>query len=1252
MPLLRGRAGLAPVALVLAALVSPAAPIRAGVNPFDVRVASLARDVERLGSSVDPGATARATIPLLEIIRNRDWATPALVTRELEALATSPKVPASRRSLAGFFLAEQRFRGGELPRAREAFRDLGFVTDWRVVGPFDNEGKNGFAATHGPEEERSAPWIDGVSYLGKERDVSWRAYEHASPLPFVDLGARLRPSANVCAYAETFVSFERGETRSLWVGAAGAVRVWWNGQPVLEDAAYAGAFPDRHVAMVAARAGWNRVLVKNCVAGGGFGFYLRVGDRAGGAPGVFERDASTHRALGAPFNEAAPGGVTADLATLSAAAFVGAAAPAANPSKAAKAPPAEALEALAKHLDYTRAEDPADARAKDFAEQAARAKPSVDRWLLAARLSTERGDRMRFLAAAQRLAPKDPRVLLLAARVKAAGPRPYDALALLDGVPAKGIAHVQAEILRAQLLGDLDLPEAALAAVNRAHGAVGDVPEVLRALARYRERAGRIDGVIEAQTRLAELSHGEVAARRALLEDALRRGDTDRAVALLDQLRSTAASEGDSIVYLARTAETLGRGEEALALYAQARALAPDDADVLLTEAQFHLRQGRADAARDVLKRAQALRPQDPKIRELLSRLAPTKREDESYAAPSGQILKRRGTSKQAAKYAATVLHDLTVHTVYESGLGSEFHQIAAQVHNDEGVRAWRTFSIPFEPGRQSVDVLLARVHRRNGSVLEATSTVEQQLGEPWYRIYYDTRALVVVFPPLEWDDTVELRYRVSDTTKQNMFGDYFGDLHLFQSDSPKRHVEYVLLAPKKRTFYWREPKLPRLESSHEENGAFLAHRYAAVDVAPVHSEPDMPGATEVSAYLHVSTYKSWQDVGRWWWGLIQDQLHADARIKAAVKESTAGVKTTDEKVRRIYDWVVSNTRYVGLEFGIHGYKPYRSSLVVQRGFGDCKDKASLLYVMFREAGIDARIVLLRTTRNGAIASEPASLSIFDHAIAYVPELDLFLDGTAENSGSRELPDMDQGAEVLVVGPRGAEFRAAPVLSSSSNVSRWSEAISLDATGAATVRGTMELRGGAAPSMRERFEAEGTQRERLEEWLRGGLPGVTVKSATFGGLADREAPVKIRYEASHPTFARVEGGKLVVPVSASEAPSQIYARASKRNYPLMLGSPSETENTRVLTAPAGYVPENADRTFAATSPFGTISLEVATVKGAGGATEVRATTKRVFKVHRVEPGDYGAFRAWLEKADAALRGRVTFAKAVVKKEAP
>ena len=39
--------------------------------------------------------------------------------------------------------------------------------------------------------------------------------------------------------------------------------------------------------------------------------------------------------------------------------------------------------------------------------------------------------------------------------------------------------------------------------------------------------------------------------------------------------------------------------------------------------------------------------------------------------------------------------------------------------------------------------------------------------------------------------------------------------------------------------------------------------------------KPDaaMPGFSEVAPYVHVSTYESWDQVARWYWRLIEEQL-------------------------------------------------------------------------------------------------------------------------------------------------------------------------------------------------------------------------------------------------------------------------------------------------------------------------------------------------------------------------------------------
>ena len=62
-----------------------------------------------------------------------------------------------------------------------------------------------------------------------------------------------------------------------------------------------------------------------------------------------------------------------------------------------------------------------------------------------------------------------------------------------------------------------------------------------------------------------------------------------------------------------------------------------------------------------------------------------------------------------------------------------------------------------------------------------------------------------------------------------------------------------------------------------------------------------------------------------------------------------------------------------------------RPSEVIQRHYGDCKDKANLLVAMLRAAGIKANLALLDVGPGPDVSTALPGISLFDHAIVYVP---------------------------------------------------------------------------------------------------------------------------------------------------------------------------------------------------------------------------------------------------------------------------
>jgi hypothetical protein len=585
------------------------------------------------------------------------------------------------------------------------------------------------------------------------------------------------------------------------------------------------------------------------------------------------------------------------------------------------------------------------------------------------------------------------------------------------------------------------------------------------------------------------------------------------------------------------------------------------------------------------------------------------------------------------------VLADLSVTKVFANGLSSRTHQLILRALTPRGVDAARVQSVQYSPDRQRVSVERARILRKDGTILESRSEGERNLSEPWYGLYYDVRARVISFPQLAPGDVVELVTR-NDDSGSNFFADYFGDFAYLQSMQVRRISDYVLLGPPGRTFFTSVTNLPGLrhtEGKLPDGGAW--QRWTARDLPKLVPEPSMPGYSEVLAYLHVSTYRTWEDVGRFYWGLVKDQLRVTDEIRAAARTAVKGIPETDDqaRIRAVYDFVVSRTRYVGLEFGINSFKPYPVETILSRRFGDCKDKASLMHAMLEALGIDSRLTLLRMKRLGGIEAAPASLAVFNHAILYVPKYKLFLDGTAEFHGSGELPADDRGAEVLVIEPdRPSHFLRTPEALPGDNTDETRIAAQLAADGSAAVEVTASARGSWTAELRRIFEPADERRVRAEEHLaRAAFPNVKVTTVDVSDPHDIERPFETRLSATAPAFASPAGAGLrFSPFGQRQSFVESYAQLSRRSLPQRLPVPQRMSIEAEVKLPLGWtatLPEGARES----GPQGSFE-----VKYARDGAKVTARLELTLNGGLLQPADYTAFRAFLGRLDAALQRRV------------
>jgi hypothetical protein len=147
-----------------------------------------------------------------------------------------------------------------------------FLSDWYVVGPFDNANHSGFDRAFPPEQGIDlAAAYDGLG----EQKVGWKPV-HVEQI--VNLASVCGGGDWRLAYGLTYVwAPEPMETAAIFCKDDGA-KIWVNGSVVFNDNSWSHCFPDTYAAPLVLEKGWNTFLIKVANHGGAWAFGVRLCD--------------------------------------------------------------------------------------------------------------------------------------------------------------------------------------------------------------------------------------------------------------------------------------------------------------------------------------------------------------------------------------------------------------------------------------------------------------------------------------------------------------------------------------------------------------------------------------------------------------------------------------------------------------------------------------------------------------------------------------------------------------------------------------------------------------------------------------------------------------------------------------------------------------------------------------------------------------------------------------------------------------
>lgn len=392
-----------------------------------------------------------------------------------------------------------------------------------------------------------------------------------------------------------------------------------------------------------------------------------------------------------------------------------------------------------------------------------------------------------------------------------------------------------------------------------------------------------------------------------------------------------------------------------------------------------------------------------------------------------------------------------------------------------------------------------------------------------------------------------------------------------------------------------------------------------------------------------------WKDLGVWLYGLQKDLVTVPAELKTKVEALTSGLDGDRAKIKTLYDYLRENTRYVSIQLGIGGFRPFPVETVYKTGFGDCKALSVYMQALLAAAGIKSDYLIVNTDEKDLLAGfhTPGQMN---HAMLYVPmESDtLWIECTNPRYPLGYRHDAIAGHQVVLVKEDGGELVRVKSYPDSLRLRSESVEVRLDADGRASCKGSRRL-------LLDNAEAYiGFRTLDSKAQFNAIMSGNSLNPTDFGITSVNDnfndwvnmkpgeeyvPEVTVGYAYDVTDYAKASGDRIFMPLNpfAKRISTDRSARVNdmERKYATTMS------DTVRLVLPTGYIPESLPSSDRIESPFGSFVTEVAYDEKEGSITLVQ--TISLF-AGRFTKEAYADYRTFARSVSRAYDGRIVLVK--------
>jgi Domain of Unknown Function with PDB structure (DUF3857) len=387
----------------------------------------------------------------------------------------------------------------------------------------------------------------------------------------------------------------------------------------------------------------------------------------------------------------------------------------------------------------------------------------------------------------------------------------------------------------------------------------------------------------------------------------------------------------------------------------------------------------------------------------------------------------------------------------------------------------------------------------------------------------------------------------------------------------------------------------------------------------------------------------SWKNFGDWINQLYKKTTDLKEERKQFFRELVKDAVTDREKAKIIYSYLQNNMRYVSIQLGIGGLKPFPASFVDDKKYGDCKALSNFLKCALDAAGVKSNVVIIEGDENPSLVLDDFPANYFNHVILCVPQPKdtIWLECTSTTLPFAELGPFTENRKAMMVTDSGGVLVNTPISRYNSNRINFLTEIKINEEGGAVVNANYKSTGDERNAL-----LLGFHNLKEDDKKKGFIRHTEWKQPDYFELATtskQENPYVVTTKMEYENIASFKAGsKLFLEPRLYRFFDEEIPETIKRINDYYFDCPYEKTDTTIYKTPAGYIMENLPKDRNIDYPFATYS---SVYKWDAAARQISCVATLKIKDRIVKAADYAKLLEFKNQVQADANEKI-----VIKKE--